>query len=131
MEIIQGDLNRLANAIRKYIYEEFELKHLSGNLMNTMEVVVDPGSIKIIIPALKYNMSLYQQKGVVVPNGRGSYASVLDEKGSEFFIYPNPGRKGSFKIKPHNHIGYVERAINKALQEWTANNNYVITSRVG
>lgn len=130
MPISQEDLNDLGLLILRKIYEEFDVKHLSGNLMNTLQIIAEKDSVKIVIPALKYNMSLYQREGVVVPNGRGSYASILDSQGSEFYIYPDYGRKGSYLIKPHNHIGYIEKVITEALREWMNGHNYVMASKV-
>lgn len=123
MRISNQELEKLANLIVLKIREEFGEKHLSGNLMNTIEIKVADGDIQVVIPAKTYNMLTYLHEGVIVHTSHGSYASKLDKTGSEFFIYPKSvekGRKGSFKIKPHNHIGYVERVINSAIKEWLA-----------
>lgn len=116
--ITQYDLDRLAWMIRDNIKKDFEKKHLSKNLVNTIKVSIFEGEVKIHIPAQTYNMLLYQTKGVVVHNGKGSYANKLNETGSEFFVYNEGTRKGSFKLKPHNHIGYIDKAINDALNTW-------------
>lgn len=111
-------LDSLMAIIIKNLKEEFRIKHLSKNLINTIQIESYSDEIKIHIPAKTYNMLMYQTKGVVIHTSNGSYASKLDEVGSEFFLYPNGTRKGSYKIKPHNHKGYIERVINKSIQEW-------------
>jgi hypothetical protein len=130
-EITQTELERLAQLLVKYIKEDFSDKHMSQNLIETIQIVAEKGEVKIIIPAQTYNMLLYQRKGVVVHTSNGSYADKLNETGSEFFIYPNDTRQGSYKIAPHNHVGYIQRAINSALAEWTATRNEIIASKVG
>lgn len=118
MEITHKDLEELAFIIVEKIKEEFSIKHLSGNLAKTIEVRNTPEKIEIIIPAKTYNMLLYQTQGVVVHTSRGSYASKLDKEGSQFYSYSNGTRKGSKKIKPGNHKGYVDKVINEAVNEW-------------
>lgn len=120
MEVGEKELQELAETIVKKLKEEFKLKHLSGNLINTIKIENYGGEIKINIPAQTYNMLLYQTKGVVVHTSHGSYASKLDEEGSKFYKYPNGTRKGSKMVKPGNHKGYVDRIINSALQEWSS-----------
>lgn len=111
-------LTSLSNIIVKNLQEEFREKKLSGNLINTIQIEISADEVKIHIPAKTYDMLLFQAKGVVVHDGRGSYASKLDTTGSEFYIYPTMQKRGSFLIKPHNHIGYIERIINKSIREW-------------
>ena len=114
------ELEKLADLIVQKLKEEFSVKHLSGNLINTIKVEKLGDEIKIHIPAQTYNMLLYQTKGVVVHTNNGSYASRLDEEGSEFYSYSKGVRKGSKKIKPGNHKGYVDNIINKAISEWSS-----------
>ena len=114
----EKELELLANIIVANIKEEFEIKHLSKNLVNTISVEMLGDEIKIHIPAQTYNMLLYQHKGVVVHTSHGSYASKLDEEGSSFMIYPNDTRSGSFRTSPRNHKGYIDKVINQAIQEW-------------
>ena len=124
------ELQELAEILVQKIEEEFENKHLSRNLMNTIQIIAEPEKINVVIPAQTYNMLKFQQQGVVIHNGRGSYASKLDKTGSEFFIYPKGTRKGSFKIKPHNHIGYVDKVIEAAISEWIAKSQkYKLTNK--
>ena len=117
-KISKKDLELLAKIIIANLQEEFALKKLSGNLINTIKVENYRNSIKIHIPAETYNMLLYQQKGVIVHTSHGSYASKLDEEGSSFFIYNEGQRKGSFRISPRNHKGYVDQIINKSIEYW-------------
>ena len=119
MEIGRKELDRLASLIVEKLKEEFSDKHLSGNLIKTIKVENLGDQIIINIPAKTYNMLLYQTQGVVVHTSNGSYASKLDEKGSEFYAYPNGTRKGGKFIKPGHHKGYVDKIINKAIEEWS------------
>lgn len=109
--------------IYKALKKEFEDKHLSKNLINTVEILFDANGDYIVkIPAQTYNMLLYQKKGVVVHTNHGSYAKKLDEQGSSFIVYPNDDRKGSFRINPGNHKGFVNKVINEAIIEWLSLN---------
>lgn len=130
-EIKYEDFEQLALIIKKNLEEEFSIKKLSGNLIRTIEIINSKDKIEISIPAPTYNMLQYQTNHVVIPTYRGSYASKLDAIGSEFFIYPYGTRKGSFKIKPHNHKDFVDKVINKSLDEWLAtySNKYKKKSR--
>ena len=119
MKVGEKELEQLARLIVQKLREEFALKHLSGNLVNTITVENLGNEIKINIPAKTYNMLLYQTKGVVVHTSNGSYASKLDEEGSKFFVYPQGTRKGSKRISPGNHKGYVDKIINQAISEWS------------
>lgn len=112
--------NKLANYIIEELKREFSVKHLSKNLINTVKVLDEGDEIRIEIPARTYNMLKYQKEGVVVYTSHGSYASRLDKEGSSFNIYPNSNRTGSFRLKTGNHIGYVDKIINNALQRFLA-----------
>lgn len=118
MAVGEKELKKLAEIIIKNLKEEFSVKHLSKNLINTIVVESANDEIKIHIPAQTYNMLLYQTKGVVVHTSHGSYASKLDEEGSSFIDYPNGQRKGSKRISPRNHKGYINEVINKSIREW-------------
>lgn len=112
------ELEQLAFILKRKIEEEFSLKKLSGNLVNTIEIVGSADKIEISIPAPTYNMLAYQTKHVIIPTYHGSYASKLDKEGSEFFVYPYGTRKGSHKVTPRNHINFVDRVISEAIDEW-------------
>ena len=114
----EPELALLASIIVRKINEEFDAKHLSGNLINTLKVTNIGNEIEIDIPAQTYNMLLYQSKGVVVHTSHGSYASKLDEEGSSFMVYPNGTRKGAHRIRPGNHKGYIDRIIDESISEW-------------
>lgn len=116
MEITEEALTLLKDLIIQEIKKDFEEKHLSKNLVNTITWEKNEEGFNIIIPAEIYNMYKFFKEGVVISKGIGSYASHLDEVGSEFMVYPKKGKR--FLSTPHNHIGYVERAINSALQQW-------------
>lgn len=116
MPIEKDALNKLKDLIIEEIKNDFTSKYLSKNLVNTIRWEETPEGFNIIIPAEVYNMYKFFKSGVVIPNGRGSYASFLDTTGSEFMVYPDKGKR--FLATPHNHVGYVERAINGAFEKW-------------
>lgn len=114
----EEELRKLAEIIVNNLKKEFEIKHLSGNLINTIKIENMIDEIRIHIPAKTYNMLLYKQKGVVVHTSHGSYASKLDKEGSSFMVYPNGTRAGSHRETPGNHKGYIDKVINKSILEW-------------
>ena len=83
------------------IEKEFDLVHLSGNLVDTMRGPMRSGHGKLVIPADTYDISLYRREKVIVYNGIGSYASEVSKTG---------GFSGV-------HVGYDERAIDKAIRK--------------
>ena len=96
------DLKILADLIAKYIREDFEEIHLSGNLMDTIMVTRTTLGFDIDIPAFLYDINTYRKKGVIVYEQSGSYAQEVNIT-------------GGFSGK---HVNYVERAIEKAIKEW-------------
>lgn len=110
---MQSDEKRLAENIYKQVRREFAKKHMSGNLAKTMHFHKTNNGYVVTIPAEIYNMYQYQMHGVIIPTGKGSYASRLDKEGSKFFIYDKKG--GRRWIEPKNHIGYVDESIRKAI----------------
>lgn len=115
--VADEDVLLFANLLVEYIKEDFEDKHLSKNLINTIQIEKTNDGMAVIIPAEKYNMPLFLREGVVVSSGTGSYASSLNETGSIIRLPGSgPGRPREKKIG--HHIGYVEKAINKALETW-------------
>ncbi|MCR4661688.1 MAG: hypothetical protein K5765_06815 [Clostridia bacterium] len=119
MDLNHDDLEKLASLVVDKIREEFALKHLSGNLVDTLRIENFDDKIEVIIPAEVYDMLLYQTKGVIVHTGEGSYASTLDENGSELYVYGEEGN-GLVKITPRNHRDFVNKAIQGAINEWVA-----------
>lgn len=114
----EEELRKLGEIIIRKLKEEFAIKHLSGNLVNTITVEMASDEINIRIPAQTYNMLKYLEKGVVIHTSHGSYASKLDEEGSSFMVYPEGSRKGSHRVSPRNHKGYIDKIINSSIQEW-------------
>lgn len=94
-------LEQLQNIIIKNIKEEFAVKHLSRNLINTIKIEYGLDEIKIHIPAQIYDIGEYKSKKVVKYTGTGSYASSLDQKSE-------------------NHTGYINRIVDKSIKEWLA-----------
>lgn len=99
---------QLARLIVEQIKEEFKIKHLSLNLVNTIKVYSGvEGSWFVEIPAEMYDFKIFRKSGAVVPIGKGSYASKIDNTG---------GFSGT-------HKDYIDRCINKAIQIWLKQNN--------
>ena len=107
----------LALIIVKNIKEEFMIKKMSGNLANTIEVYEAGDGLHISIPAQTYNMLKYQKEKVLVHTSNGSYASRLDEEGSEFYVLDKETGK-RHKIKPGNHKGFIDKVIADSINEW-------------
>lgn len=129
MIVRNAQLEKLANIIVSNLKEEFEIKHLSKNLINTIKISYNNEEVRIEIPAQTYNMLLYQQQGVVVHTSHGSYASKLDKEGSSFMVYPGEGRKGSYKTEPGNHKGYIDKIIHKSLSQFIAQEHLEVKSK--
>ena len=110
--MLEDELELLGKIILRKLNEEFDLKHLSGNLIRTIRVESSSDEIKIHIPAEIYDVLEYKRRGVVVPTGEGSYASKLDIEGSSYMV-------GSKRYSPHNHIGYINKVVNEAIEEWS------------
>jgi hypothetical protein len=116
MEITNEMKMRLAELIFEYIDLNFDQVHLSGNLTSTMNIYteiqqdLDPetgetiASEKIIIdiPAPRYSIPKYLKTGVIVYNGKGSYANVVNKYGGFTGVHKN----------------YVENAIELAISQW-------------
>lgn len=106
--ITEEDIRILAYLIERNIKDDFSAKKLSENLVESIKVEEgEDGKTRIKIPALAYDMGLYLEKGVIVHNGRGSYAAKVNEEGGSIF-----GRKTG------NHVGFIEKAIGRAVTEW-------------
>lgn len=118
-KLTQKDLRDFAFAIKNNIDQEFSNKYLTHNLVDTVQIVEGQDNIQVTIPAKIYNFYQYfKHGGVIIYRGGGSYASQLDRYGSEFVYYPETG--GRVFIKPHNHIGYVDRVIDNSIVEWSS-----------
>lgn len=115
MTITQQHLEKLAKIIVDELKLEFST-HLSGNLINTISVVSLDGVVQIKIPAQVYDLEKYFDKKVIVHTGKGSYASSLDTKGSEFMVYDKKGQ--GYLKKPHNHKGFVNKIVDDSIQKW-------------
>lgn len=113
-------LMELAVDIRKYIKEEFAKKHLSMNLVDTLKIYKTESGFEVEIPAEMYDTALFIKEDVIVYTGEGSYAQKLDKTGSEFLIQAKSGYK--FLKKPHNHKGYIEDVLAKAIVRWLTEN---------
>lgn len=100
--ISRMDLLDLARKIEANLKKEFELVHLSGNLMNTIQIIPSENGFYVDIPADMYDLQTWFDKGVIVYTGDGSYAEEVNKVG------------GFSKT----HTGYVEYAIKTAINEF-------------
>ena len=93
---------QLAIAIDRNIYEDFALRHLSGNLMNTLQITYGEDDASVRVPAVRYDLKEYKSRGVIILHPEwGSYADKVDKTG---------GFSGT-------HQNYADRAIFKAVRE--------------
>lgn len=116
--VTNDEVKVLALYIKQEIIRGFKDKHLSGNLMDTINVRATPNGAEVEIPAEIYDMKRYQLEGVVAYTGEGSYASQLDIEGSQFYSYSKDGKR-VWKA-PKNHVNYVDEAIKAAISRWMA-----------
>lgn len=100
--ISRMDLLDLAKKIEENLKKEFEIVHLSGNLMDTIEIIPSENGFYVDIPAEIYDLQNWYNNGVIVYTGDGSYAEEVN-------------KHGGFS---QTHTGYVEYAIKKAIDEF-------------
>lgn len=94
---------KLAKLILEELKKEFQVTHLSKNLVNTLKIYKDGEKWVVEIPAVMYDFKTYFSKGVIVPyNGDDSYAQLINQT-------------GGFSKK---HKNYVENCINSAIKRW-------------
>ena len=93
---------RLAELIVERIKANFQNKFISQNLINTISIYETENGWAVDIPAECYDITEFNKKGVVVYNGKGSYAQAVNKSG------------GFSK----SHKNYVEKAINEAIAIW-------------
>jgi hypothetical protein len=105
-----GELLVLVNCIKNRLRENFETIHLSGNLINTIEVRRTTFGFEIDIPAEMYDIPRFEKEGVIVYTGEGSYAQAVDVS-------------GGFSKK---HKGYVEKAIQEGINDFIKAKNLKI-----
>lgn len=88
-------LRQAASAALQLVYQDFAMRHLSGNLMRTLELSYTDEWARLRIPAVSYDLGKWgREKVVVYEPWRGSYAEKV-----------NVG--GGFS---HTHQQYAERA---------------------
>lgn len=110
------DMYDLAGLIREEIRSDFEGKHLSRNLMDTIRVTKTEGGFDVEIPAEIYSMYEYQVHGAIVFTGEGSYAERLNAEGSAFWSYRKDGSRRW--VAPGNHVNYADEAVRRAVYRW-------------
>ena len=101
------DKQLLAEIIVMNLRTEFMLKHLTGNLLDSIKIESDGSSVKVIIDAPTYDMLEYLKNKTIVHDYKGSYASSLNEKGGQIL-----------NKKTGNHKGYVDEIIMKSITMW-------------
>lgn len=95
-------INSLIYRVRDNIYYEYEQKHLSFNLANTMQVINTLGDVAYLyIPAQRYDLKLWNEKKVIQYTNKGSYAMANQ-------LY------GGFS---RTHKNFVDRAIVSAIEQ--------------
>lgn len=119
----------LAKEILESLKKEFKDKHLTGNLLRNTTIVETDKYVEIRISAPSYDFYEYFINSVVIPPKRGGlpteYASFIDTQGSEYTMYWRDNNKNVHKqkMKPHNHIGYVNRTLTEGITNWMNNQN--------
>ena len=110
MEVTNELKKELALIIIELIKQEFKIKHLSMNLVNTLKVYrTESDSWVVEIPAEMYDISKFKKDGSIIYTKKGSYASKVNDTG---------GFSGT-------HNNYIDRCINKALQIWMSKNGII------
>lgn len=93
---------QLGTAIRNAIYQDFAIRHVSGNLMNTLEVIFDEDVVKVRVPAVRYDQKEWNKNKAIIPQPQeGSYANEVDISGGY----------------SRTHQSYADRAIGIAISE--------------
>lgn len=96
-----NELQRFAQMIYQGIYQDFAIRHLSGNLMGTMRIEAGPNEVRISVPAVRYDWKSWnKEKSIVYRPELGSYAEAVD-------VY------GGFS---KTHQNYADRAIFAAIR---------------
>ena len=102
-------LMSLAEKIKQRLKDDFKDTHLSGNLMETIEISHDGSGFLVKIPAKVYDiLQFYKTGAIIYKEDKGSYAQEVNIT-------------GGFSGK---HKGYVERAIDEAISDWIAENSF-------
>lgn len=97
----------LAEKIAEELQNEFEMAHLSRNLMNTIVIRKTEKGYEVEIPAIRYNIEEFRRTGqIIYDQGNDSYAEEVNVTG---------GFSGT-------HIGYVDLAISMAIHRWKNDN---------
>lgn len=110
------ELQKLALYIVEYIKQDFEEHHLSMNLVDTIKITTTSKGFNIEIPAEMYDIMKYLEEKVIVYNGKGSYASKLNDDGGIRW-----DKKEHKFVPTGHHIGYIDKAIDEAILKWSQN----------
>ena len=105
--------SELADMIVAELKEEFKVKYISHNLINTIKVDYSNDKIIIDIPALKYDIEEYFKTGTIKYIG-GSYDEDLEATG---------GFSGE-------HKNYLYKRIMKAVKMWQEKNQLDLKKQV-
>lgn len=92
----------IAQAIKNYIYEDFALRHVSGNLMNTLEIIHNEDNAQVRVPAVHYDHKEWKKNQTIIYTPQeGSYANQVDITGGW----------------SRTHQSYIDRAIMASVRE--------------
>lgn len=119
----------LAREILESLKREFNDKHLTGNLLRNTKIIETDKYVEIRISAPSYDFYEYFINSVIVPPKNGNlpteYASLLDTQGSEYTSYWKDinGNVHKKKMKPRNHIGYINKTLTEGITNWMNKQN--------
>lgn len=75
-------IRQIASAAMNLVYQDFALRHLSGNLMGTMELTYGEDYASLRVPAVKYDLKRWNKDKVIVSQPwLGSYAEKVNVSG--------------------------------------------------
>lgn len=107
-----NELQRFARLIYQGIYQDFALRHLSGNLMNTLQITAGPNEVKVIIPAVRYDWGAWnKQKAIIYTPEEGSYAESVDIGGGFSRTHQNYADRAIFAA--------INQLMNERNQQWS------------
>lgn len=96
----------LANTIANKIRDEFRSVHLSGQLLDSINVSIDDeGNCQVEIPPQIYDIGYYKRYGIIKHISQDSYAMDVDITG---------GFSGL-------HKDFLMNCVKRAITEWAAN----------
>ena len=103
MKIDNNDALQLANYFKEFLVNvEYADVHLTYQLATMSRVVINDDGTSVQINAPTYDVGQYREKGVIIHDNKGSYASANDTEG---------GFSGE-------HKDYIQRAIEYSIEKF-------------